>query len=227
MKLRSRFLPVAAVAALALAACDAGDDAQDPGIEDTETETGTDDTDLDTEADADTADADTADDDATDDDATDEGAEGATADEGADGAGAVELGVASSDIGDHLVDGEGRTLYLSTNDEDGTSNCLNDCAQVWQPLLVDGQPTVSGDLDESLLGTTDRGDGTGTQVTYDGAPLYHFISDADQGDVRGQGLNGTWWAVAPEGGPVEEGGAQSEPGDADVATDEDEAEEDA
>ena len=37
MKLRSRFLPVAAAAALALAACDADEDVAEPGVEDTET----------------------------------------------------------------------------------------------------------------------------------------------------------------------------------------------
>lgn len=209
MKLRSRFLPVAAAAALALAACDATDDVADPGIEDTE------------------VDPDTTDPDATDPaDDTDPGATEDTDADATDGtaAGAVELQLADSDLGEHLVDADGRTLYVSSNDEDGVANCLNDCAMIWQPVLVDGEATVADGLDESLVGTTERDDDSGTQVTYDGAPLYYFVSDSEAGDARGHGVNGTWWAVAADG-PIEEGGAQSEPGDADVSDDAGEADE--
>ncbi|MFA9432798.1 hypothetical protein [Egicoccus sp. AB-alg2] len=223
MKLRSRFLPIAAVAALALAACDAGDDAADPGIEDTETgaDTATDEgaDETDTGADDEAAGEEAAGDDA----AGDEAAGDTTDEVQGDAAGEIELQIASSDLGDHVVDGEGRTLYVSTNDEEGVANCLNDCAQIWQPLLVDGEPAAGEGVDEALLGTLEREDSGETQVTYDGWPLYTFVSDAEAGDVRGQGINGTWWVVAAEGGPLEEGGAQSEPGDADADGQADEA----
>ncbi|GGI09233.1 COG4315 family predicted lipoprotein [Egicoccus halophilus] len=208
MKLRSRVLPAAAAAALLLAACDAGDDAQDPGVEDT-----------DTGATEDTDDGGILDDDLTGDDTLgeDTAEEQALDPEDAE----VQLDVVSSELGDHVVDAEGRSLYVSSDDEEGVSNCLNDCAQIWPPVLVDGEPTAIGELDETLLGTTERDDDTGTQVTYNGWPLYWFVSDAEPGDTRGQGVNGTWWLIGGDGEPIAEGGIQDEPGDADAGTDED------
>ena len=123
--------------------------------------------------------------------------------------GAVELNVDAGELGDRLVDGEGHALYVSINDEDGVSNCGLECARIWQP--VEGEATVTGDLDESLLGTTER-EGEVAQVTYHGAPLYRF--DADQlGDARGHGVNGTWFAAGTDGEPILEGGLQDRAGD--------------
>jgi predicted lipoprotein with Yx(FWY)xxD motif len=33
------------------------------------------------------------------------------------------------------------------------------------------------------------------QITYKGAPLYYFISDAASGDVKGQGVGNVWFAA--------------------------------
>src|SRR5215203_2265053 len=48
-------------------------------------------------------------------------------------AGTVNLGETS--LGSVLVDGEGMTLYVFTNDTGGTSSCYDDCASSWPPLL--------------------------------------------------------------------------------------------
>lgn len=179
MKLRSRFLPLAAAGALALSACATPEDDADVSAGGVETEA----TDPASEAPA-------AEDEPTDDvDAA---------------AGSVEIAVESGDLGDHLVDGEGNALYVSTDDEDGVSNCGRECARVWQP--VEGDATVAGDLDESLLGTAERADDL-TQVTYNGAPLYRFVAD-QAGDARGHGVNGTWFAADTDGAPITEGGLQ-------------------
>jgi hypothetical protein len=37
-------------------------------------------------------------------------------------------------------------------------------------------------------------------VTINGHPVYYFAGDAKPGDIDGQGVNGTWFAVAPDGG---------------------------
>lgn len=192
MKLRSRFLPLAVVSALALSACATPEDDADVSAGGVDTEA----TDTDTESEAPEVEEEPEADD--------------TESETDAAAGAVELTVASGDLGDHLVDAEGNTLYISTDDEDGVSNCGPECARIWQP--VEGDATVFGDLDEALIGTVDREDGT-TQVTYDGAPLYRFVSD-QAGDARGHGVNGTWFVVGTDGEPIVEGGLQDQAGDA-------------
>lgn len=101
-------------------------------------------------------------------------------------------------LGDHLVDGDGRTLYLFTNDADGTSVCYEACATNWPPLLADGDVALGEGLDAALVGTTERTDGT-VQVTYGGWPLYRFAADANPGDANGQGRNDVWFVVAPDG----------------------------
>ena len=48
------------------------------------------------------------------------------------------------------------------------------------------------------LTTTTRADGS-TQIVLAGHPLYRFAADAARGDVTGQGVGGTWYAVSPSG----------------------------
>lgn len=121
---------------------------------------------------------------------------------GADDEAIVE--VASSDLGDILVDPDGRTVYLFLNDTDGESTCYDDCEANWPPLVADGDPVAGDGVDASKLGTTERTDGT-VQVTYGGMPLYHFAGDEAAGDTNGQEIADVWYVVAPDGSPVEGG----------------------
>jgi predicted lipoprotein with Yx(FWY)xxD motif len=111
----------------------------------------------------------------------------------------VTVTTADSALGTILVDGDGMTLYLFTNDSPGVSTCEDGCLAAWPPLL--GQPAAANGADESLLGTLTRADGT-TQVTYNGWPLYHWAQDTAPGDTTGQGVNGVWWVVNPDGDPI-------------------------
>lgn len=113
------------------------------------------------------------------------------------------VAVADSDHGEILVDGEGMTLYLFTNDTDGTSTCTDACATTWPALTVDGEATAGDGADESLLSTTERDDGA-MQVTYNGKPLYHYSGDTAAGETKGQGVGGRWYVVSPEGDAIEE-----------------------
>jgi len=108
------------------------------------------------------------------------------------------VSVTDTSLGPVLTDGDGRTLYLFTVDEPGVSNCTGDCLEAWPPLLSDGAPQAEGSADASLIGTLTRADGT-VQVTYAGWPLYLFAADATPGDTAGQGVNGVWFVVAPDG----------------------------
>lgn len=108
--------------------------------------------------------------------------------------------VAETSLGDVLTDGDGMTLYLFTQDQEGSSSCEGDCLAAWPPL--EGEQAAGDGVDEELLGTIERSDGS-TQATYNGHPLYYYAQDAEAGDVTGQGVNDVWWAVDAAGNAVE------------------------
>ena len=108
---------------------------------------------------------------------------------------------ANPKLGQILVDGTGRTVYLFVADQGTTSVCYTDCAAAWPPVLTHGAPQAGAGANASLLGTTTRKDGS-TEVTYAGHPLYYFIADKSAGDTTGQKLNnfgGPWYVVSPSG----------------------------
>ena len=116
-------------------------------------------------------------------------------------AGTHLVNVGETDLGEVLVDAEGMTLYLFTQDGEGESACTDGCSETWPPLLVDGAPSAGEGADESLLGTIEREDG-GVQVTYNGHPLYTYAADSEPGDTIGQGVGDVWFAVTPAGDAV-------------------------
>ena len=116
------------------------------------------------------------------------------------GAASAGLELATTDLGEILVDASGYTVYLFTPDAQGDSTCYDECEANW-PVVA--EVTAVGDgLDESLLGTTTRTNGD-VQATYNGWPLYYFAGDAAAGDVNGQSLNGVWWVIEAAGEPIE------------------------
>jgi predicted lipoprotein with Yx(FWY)xxD motif len=113
--------------------------------------------------------------------------------------------VASTDVGDIVVDSEGMALYMFVPDqqEGGEPTCYDDCAQTWPALEAEGEPVAGDGIDESLLGTVERTDG-GTQVSYNDLPLYHYAGDEAAGDTNGQGISDVWWLLSPDGEPLKE-----------------------
>jgi predicted lipoprotein with Yx(FWY)xxD motif len=109
-----------------------------------------------------------------------------------------------SELGTHVVDGQGRTLYVFTADRDGERTCTGACLQTW-PVFSTGieTPTVDGEVREELVGTIAGEDG-GRQVTYNDQPLYYYVGDDEVGDLTGQGLDGQWFVVSAEGRPITE-----------------------
>jgi predicted lipoprotein with Yx(FWY)xxD motif len=105
--------------------------------------------------------------------------------------------LADSSLGKIVVDGSGRTLYAFTKDADGTSTCLDACANAWPPAIVTGDVAVQG-LDQSLFTTVPRPDGS-MQLKMGKWPLYTFSGDAAPGDVNGQGSGGSWFVVGQDG----------------------------
>jgi predicted lipoprotein with Yx(FWY)xxD motif len=137
---------------------------------------------------------------------SDAGGSGPTATEApattaAQAAGGTTVAVASSKLGDILVDGDGRTLYAFTKDKGDQSACTGDCATNWPALT--GPATAGTGAKASLLSTSMRANGD-TQVTYGGRPLYHFAGDAKPGDTNGQGVGNVWFVLTADGQLVKE-----------------------
>jgi len=154
------------------------------------------------------ADTGTADDMATDeptDDATDDSTDDSGDDSGDDGAAGEECAatvmVATTELGDVLVDADGMTLYMFDPDMQGASTCYDECAMNWPPLVAEGEPMAGAGADDAKLGTVERDDGT-MQVTYDGWPLYLWAQDSAAGDTTGQGVNDVWWVLGADGEPI-------------------------
>lgn len=129
--------------------------------------------------------------------ANDEGSNGPTAGTITEPAQDATVVVQDSDLGQIVVDAEGRTLYVLFADKNGKSTCYDDCEATWPPLTVDGEPSGDG-VDAELLGTTERDDGT-SQVTLNDQPLYYFASDEAPGDMNGQGIGDVWYVVSADG----------------------------
>jgi len=109
------------------------------------------------------------------------------------------------DHGTILVDAEGMTLYMFDSDTrgEGASSCSGGCASAWPPLTVEETPTTASGV-EADLATFER-EGGGTQVSAGGWPLYYYDSDEAPGDANGQGANGVWWVLGPDGTPKRSG----------------------
>jgi predicted lipoprotein with Yx(FWY)xxD motif len=107
--------------------------------------------------------------------------------------------VADSDLGQILTDAEGMTVYLFVPDAQGAPTCTEACADSWPPLIVDDASLVTaGDgTDATLLATVEHPEGT--QVTYNGWPLYVFAGDSVPGDTNGQGQSDVWFVLDPTG----------------------------
>jgi predicted lipoprotein with Yx(FWY)xxD motif len=111
------------------------------------------------------------------------------------------VAVASSSLGQILVDAEGRTLYAFTKDKGDQSACSGECATSWPALT--GPATAGTGAQAALLSTSTQANGT-SQVTYDGRPLYHFAGDAKPGDTNGQAVGNVWFVLTANGELVQE-----------------------
>ncbi|WP_427005116.1 COG4315 family predicted lipoprotein [Pseudarthrobacter sp. H2] len=94
------------------------------------------------------------------------------------------------------------TAYYFDKDtaNSGKSACTGGCAAMWPAVkAASSRPEVDGVTGKA--GTITRDDGT-MQVTVNGLPVYTYSKDTAPGDVKGQGVGGIWWAVAPDGDKV-------------------------
>jgi len=113
-------------------------------------------------------------------------------------AGATELKVASSSLGDIVVDGEGRTLYLFTADDGTTSACTGGCATAWPALVA---PAEAGSGVTGAVTEATQADGA-KQIALNGHLLYYYAADAAPGATSGQGVSGKWYVVDGAGNAI-------------------------
>jgi predicted lipoprotein with Yx(FWY)xxD motif len=101
-------------------------------------------------------------------------------------------------LGNHLVDGGGRTLYYFAKDvpaggtQAANSNCNAGCLAIWPIFNADN--VVAQGINATDVGQITRTDGS-KQTTYKGFPLYYYAGDTAAGDTNGEGVGGIWYVV--------------------------------
>ncbi len=113
----------------------------------------------------------------------------------------IKVKTADSQFGSVLFSGSDRAIYYFDKEGGKTPECYGACAQAWPPVLTKGKPKARGAVKQGLLGTVKRSNGK-KQVTYDGHPLYFYVSDP-KGVVECHNIfefGGLWLAVLPGGG---------------------------
>ena len=117
----------------------------------------------------------------------------------------VSLASISGIPGKALVGSNGRTMYLFEGDKSGTSSCSGACAAAWPPVTVSGTPKAGSGVNQALLVTIKRPNGT-MQLVYHGHPLYYFTGDTAAGTAHGQGLKAfgsDWYVVNASGSKID------------------------
>ncbi|MFB6810034.1 SCO0930 family lipoprotein [Streptomyces sp. NPDC056387] len=102
-------------------------------------------------------------------------------------------------VGSVVTDSAGMALYRFDKDtpQPPKSNCEGDCAVTWPAVPADDASAAAG-IDASLLGSVARADGS-KQLTLGGWPVYRYAKDTKAGEAKGEGVGGTWHALAPDG----------------------------
>jgi predicted lipoprotein with Yx(FWY)xxD motif len=106
---------------------------------------------------------------------------------------------ADAKLGKILVDSAtGKTLYTWAKDSDENSQCYEQCATFWPPLVTTAKTVAADGVTAGKFGTSARKDGS-LQVTFNSRPLYFYARDAAPGETNGQGSTGfgAVWLVIP------------------------------
>jgi predicted lipoprotein with Yx(FWY)xxD motif len=111
--------------------------------------------------------------------------------------------LSDSEFGEMIYDADDQAIYVFERDRSEESTCYGECATAWPPVITSGDPIAESGADSSLLGTTERRDGS-LQVTYAGRPLYYYAHEGP-GEVRCHNVDlngGFWWVVGADGEPL-------------------------
>lgn len=114
-----------------------------------------------------------------------------------------------SGLGNVLVDGRGRTVYILTSGGHTNVPCgaSNGCTKLWPTLPLPGgmsHAAPGAGVTASLLGTKKLSNGK-TYPTYNGWLVYEYTGDPGPGQAKGQGIKsfgGTWYVLNASGTPI-------------------------
>lgn len=114
---------------------------------------------------------------------------------------AWSISLKQTSLGKTLVDANGRALYLFEADKRDQSRLSPAGQAVWPPLTSVTRPAAGSGVTASHI-TLIKRPGGGSQVAYNGHPLYYFVGDHRAGQTKGQGLNefgALWYVLSPAG----------------------------
>jgi predicted lipoprotein with Yx(FWY)xxD motif len=110
------------------------------------------------------------------------------------------LNIKHTSLGNTLVDGAGRTVYLFEADKPNRSTLSREGFAVWPAVTSTGKPHAGNGVSATNLATI-RTRGI-SQLTYYRHPLYYYVGDKMRGETNGQGLKqfgGLWYVLSPQG----------------------------
>lgn len=119
----------------------------------------------------------------------------------------VKIGAAKvGKLGTVLVDSQGHVLYMFQPDKHAKVACDSDCQSIWPPVVAPktGVAKAMGKVKQSKLGSYKNPADGKRIVTYNGWPLYTYVSDQGPGQADGQNIDlngGYWWVLTPNGKP--------------------------
>lgn len=121
-------------------------------------------------------------------------------------------------VGTVLTDQAGKTLYTPAQEAGGTIKCTGSCLSFWFPVtMAKGvAPHATSGL-TGTLGSIQRPDGGGLQLTYNGEPLYTFRLDNGPGQAHGNNFTDSFggqsfrWHAATASGTAPAPGQPSSP----------------
>ncbi|MFE4924731.1 hypothetical protein [Streptomyces sp. NPDC056661] len=97
-----------------------------------------------------------------------------------------------------VVNGRAAYRYEGDQPKPSKAHCWYECLTTWPAVLTDGSKGKVSGIKSSLVGMMERSGGY-RQVTLAGWPLYTFSKDKQVGDIKGEGFNGDWSLVTPDG----------------------------
>jgi predicted lipoprotein with Yx(FWY)xxD motif len=114
------------------------------------------------------------------------------------------ISLKQSSVGNVLTDANGRALYLFAGDDRNVSRLSAAGRAVWPPFTSTTLPRATSGANAAQIGTA-TGTGGGTQITYNGHPLYYYVGDHQPGQLLGQGLNqfgARWYVLSAKGNAI-------------------------